>query len=109
MSRKRQPIMPKSPVTAHELAIAFEDENIMKTFGMTKSNPPSNFFKKIYQCDAFSYCIFASDKVIALIQANLPVADRHFLIDATFKVCPFGSFKQLLIIYIKYMQKVNYI
>lgn len=40
------------------------------------------------------------------MQANIQEQNRHFLIDATFKVCPFGDFKQLLIIYIEHMQKV---
>lgn len=32
---------------------------------------------------------------------------RNYFMDATFKVCPYGEFKQLLIIYIEYMEQVT--
>ncbi|XP_039486740.1 uncharacterized protein LOC120448669 isoform X2 [Drosophila santomea] len=79
----------------------------MSRFGMTKGSSPNVFFKKLYTSGSFAYCIFSSDKVITLMQANIEEQSRHFLIDATFKVCPFGDFKQLLIIYIKHMQKIT--
>lgn len=99
--------MPKSPQTPEELRISFQNDDIMKKFGMTKGENPKQFFKKLHESETFSYCIFASEKTITLMEKNINPANRHFLIDATFKVCPFGAFKQLLIIYIKYMQKVR--
>ena len=38
---------------------------------------------------------------------NIRVNDRQYLMDATFKVCPNGEFKQLLIIYIEYIESVS--
>ncbi|XP_033252415.1 uncharacterized protein LOC117191740 [Drosophila miranda] len=73
LQRKRQPFLPKPPSSAENVLEAFQDENIMNRFGITKGN----------------------------------TANQHYLIDATFKVCPFGDFKQLLIIYIKYLQKIT--
>ncbi|XP_044317503.1 uncharacterized protein LOC123038074 isoform X1 [Drosophila rhopaloa] len=85
----------------------FEDENVMNLFGMTKGNSPKCFFKKVHVSSSFAYCIFSSDKIIGLIENNIEEKNRNYLIDATFKVCPFGDFKQLLIIYIKHMQKIT--
>ncbi|XP_062141719.1 uncharacterized protein LOC133849565 [Drosophila sulfurigaster albostrigata] len=107
LQRKRQPFLPKSPITPEDVRDAFNDENIMNRFGMTKGNFPKVFFKKLYASSSFAYCVFASDKVITLMQANIEEQNRHFLIDATFKVCPFGDFKQLLLIYVKHMQKIT--
>ncbi|XP_033250714.1 uncharacterized protein LOC117189746 isoform X2 [Drosophila miranda] len=107
LQRKRQPFLPKPPSSAENVLEAFLDENIMNRFGITKGNTANQFYKKVYASSSFAYCIFSSDKVITLMQANIPEHNRHYLIDATFKVCPFGDFKQLLIIYIKYLQKIT--
>lgn len=106
MLRKRQPYIPKNPTIPADLEDAYGKQDVMLMFGMTKADPSKEFFKTVFQCDTFSYCVFASEKVITLMDCHLPKAERHFLVDATFKVCPFGAFKQLLIIYIKYMEKV---
>lgn len=60
------------------------------------------FYKGSHTEENFSYSYFASDHVIQNIKENIPEVDRQFLMDATFKVCPLGSFYQFLVIYIGY-------
>lgn len=87
-----------------EILAAFENEGIMNKFGVTGKG--QRFFKTAFTCDQFEYCIFASDDVIANIQDRIPLDRRHYLMDATFKICPYGTFKQLLIIFISYLESV---
>ncbi|XP_033239914.1 uncharacterized protein [Drosophila pseudoobscura] len=81
LQRKRQPFLPKSPSSAENVLEAFQDENIMNRFGITKGNTANQFYKKVYASSSFAYCIFSSDKVITLMQANIPEHNRHYLID----------------------------
>lgn len=68
---------------------------------------PYRFYRGVYRSDAFSYCVFASEAIIRMIDANIEVQRRNYLLDATFKVCPLGEFNQFLIIHIEYMQAVS--
>lgn len=106
LNRKRSIVLPKSPTTCAELRDAYLNEIIMNLYGYTKSSNKKIFFKYSYESTQFSYCIYVSEKVITLMTIHLEVKDRNFLIDAKFKVCPFGESKQLLIIYIEYMGRV---
>lgn len=42
------------------------------------------------------------------IKANIDVSKRRYLIDATFKVVPEGPYYQFLVIYVEYVQKVDF-
>jgi hypothetical protein len=75
-------VFPPSPKTSNSIKIAFEDPQIMINFEKTKHEDPQ-----------YSYCIFASNAVIDLIEKTIPVSERSFLMDATFKTCPLGQFK----------------
>lgn len=68
---------------------------------------PAKFFRTAHKCDAFSYCIFASEAIIQNINLNIDPERRHYLLDASFKVCPLGEFNHFLIIHIEYMETVN--
>lgn len=99
--------LPQSPLTAAEVAFAFQNEKIMERFGTTKSNEPSPFFRKVYVCSQFSYCVFASQSIIRRIETHIKIDERNFLLDATFKVCPMGDFRQLLVVYVEHHEQVN--
>lgn len=77
----------------------------MQKYGTTVSG--KRFFKRGYSCEQFSYCVFASDEIIEEYEAAIPVERRQFLMDATFKICPFGKINQIFIIYIAYLDSVN--
>lgn len=104
--------LPKSPKTCAEIIDALENENVVLSYGMTQQNGENvdglsskPFFKKAFECKDFAYCIFVSDNIVDGIK-KIPVARRNFLMDATFKVCPFGQFNQLLIIYVEHLEEV---
>lgn len=69
---------------------------------------PTKFYRSVYKCEAFSYCIFASPSIMHNIEREIAVQRRHYLMDATFKVVSLGEFNQLLIIHvaIPYVDKV---
>jgi hypothetical protein len=85
-------VFPPSPKTSNSIKIAFKDPQIMINSGKTKHKDPRDFFKTVFDIP-FSYCIFASNAVIDLIEKTIPVSERSFLMDATFKTCPLGQFK----------------
>lgn len=99
---------PRTPSTTDEINRLYSDPDFMSQFGMTKHDNPTQFFKTAYTSsdidlkDQFSYVVFASDKVIEYMETYIQVQNREFLMDSTFKVCPYGPFTQLLIIYIDF-------
>lgn len=107
MRHLRYNLLPKIPNTCQDIHDRFQNEKIMKEYGVTYHDRPRTFYKGVYECATFSYCVFASDETIETMQANITVENRHFLIDGTFKVVPLGPFTQLLVIYIQYFHEVG--
>lgn len=85
-----------------ELKEAFEKPNVMMLYGQTKhmTNTDKNqFYRTTFTSDAFSYCVFASERIIDMIKTRYERTDeRRYLMDATFKVVP-RLFTQLLVIH----------
>lgn len=81
----------------------------MATYGMSingggiESTP---FYRKEHSEKGFAYCIFASQSIINRV-VELPQDRRHFFMDGTFRVVPYGEFKQLLVIHISFFEKVK--
>lgn len=95
-----------SPRTPLEVLEAYQKEHIWTNFGLSKYGEKEFFFRAcIIEVD-FTYCIFTCSKIIQLMVQNIPTY-RNFLIDGTFACVPLGSFKQLVIIYIEYFEKVS--
>lgn len=107
LQRLRNEILPKNVSTVAGIVSAYDLPDVMLHYGTTKGQRP--FFKTAYECSLFSYCIFASDEIIEMYEDKIPLERRDFLMDATFKVCPFGPFNQLLIVYISYLEKVFFV
>lgn len=104
--------LPTSPKTSEEINLAFQSENVMQHYGMTLHNESyadgltsTPFFKYAHSSKDSQYCVFASDNIINGIK-KIPVHRRRLLMDATFKVCPYGVFSQFLIIYIEHLEEV---
>lgn len=55
--------------------------------------------------DGFENCIFSSSKSLSLIEDNINVEDRFFLMDATFRVTPRSIFNQFLVIHLQFGKK----
>lgn len=106
--RYKSSSLPPMPRTAAEVKLAFQRDDVMNLYGRTLANdsgPQTDFFRTVFVGDQFSYAVFASQKIIAEIE-KIPVTRRKYAMDATFKVCPYGEFKQLLIIHIEYIESV---
>lgn len=103
--RDRLVNMPHNAQDVPSIVVAYSKQDIVSKFGTTASG--HSFFKTAYECAEFSYCIFASDEIIKMFQEGIPQDRRKFAMDATFKICPFGVFKQILIIYVSYLDAVN--
>lgn len=99
--------MPKNPKTVAEINAAFENEEIMKSYGTALNTAKTyKFFSGGFETQKHSFCVFSSEGTIELIEQNIPPADRHILLDATFQICPVGPFKQILILYIRKYRQV---
>lgn len=102
--------MPVSPNTPLDIANNFKVASIMKEYGMimptTATDEITPFFRSVQIEQDFAYCVFASQPIINEIDM-LPEDSRHFYMDGTFKVVPYGNFNQLLIIYAEFFQKVG--
>lgn len=110
MSKARRKGLPSNVTTSKEILDAFEIPYVKEMYGSTlRSNEAekSTFFKHAYECADFSFCVFSSDDIVKYIEANVPVSERKIFSDATFKVCPFGQFKQLLIVFCELLGYVS--
>lgn len=79
----------------------------MEAFGMTAHDDAETFFDDAIRdtANGHAFCVFSSKKTVRLIE-ELPLADRHILMDATFKIVPIGEFKQLLVLYARIQNEV---
>lgn len=91
---------PESPKSIEDIIAYFAHPSVSSTTGQTKRKPgekTTEFFKHAYQCDEYAFCIFASDDVIEIIE-TISVERRMYFADGTFKICPYGEFKQVLLL-----------
>lgn len=114
LMKKSNATLPKSPISCEEIIEAYKKEKVIKNYGTTLQNDencdnlePKPFFRYAHNAKSFSYVVFASENIIDGIVKHIDVDRRKFLLDATFKVCPFGPYNQLLVIYIEHMGEVN--
>lgn len=105
--------LPKSPITCEEIIEVYRKESVMANYGMSLQNetdadalPSLEFYKTAYKCKGFSYVVFASQNMVNSIK-QIRTNKRKFLMDATFKVCPYGSYSQLLVIHIEHLSEVS--
>lgn len=106
--RIRLMAMPPSPKTVAEILAAYENKDILDAYGSTINAgdlPSTVFYRKLHSETQFAYCIFASQAIVDRIN-ELPKDRRHFFMDATFRVVPYGEFNQLLVIHVSFLEKV---
>lgn len=106
--RLRESAMPPSPKSAAEIVAAYENEEILRLYGMSLAGggvESAPFYRKVYSCDQFAYCIFASHYIIQQIK---DLEQHHIHMDGTFRVVPYGQFTQLLIMHITFFDKVHF-
>lgn len=107
----RNKSLPDSPKTIADIVSAFEKPDVKKHIGSSKHSEDIPFFIGCHEEESFAYCVFQSKYTIDLFastEAPMPIEQRDNLMDSTFKCCPFGPFNQLLILYIRYQDKVSF-
>lgn len=102
----RNNLFPKAPKTFKELEEAFQKEEVLSVFGCSKNDQNKPFYRTTVCAEQHSFALFASHDIISEINTKLDRSKLDILMDATFKVCPEGEFKQLLIIHLKYLKQV---
>lgn len=106
--RLKRGVLPENPLTVGEMNAAFAKEKIFKCYGQTLHiQNPHRFFDTAIETKDYSFSVFSSKATIELITANIPPAERHILMDATFRILPVGPFKQLLILYVRKQKQVS--
>lgn len=97
-----------SPKNAVQVVEAFNLENVWNDFGLSKDDSnPRTFFTAAITEETYSFCLFSSLKTVDLIKENISPQKRTYLVDGTFKIVPYGCFKQLLVIYVEYFEEVK--
>lgn len=109
----RNKLLPESPKTIADVIAVFEKPDVGETIGSSKHSVDVPFYvgcheeKNDKDNPSYAFCVFKSQYTIDLIHKHLPDSkDRDILMDATFKCCPYGPFKQLLLLYFRYQDKV---
>lgn len=88
--------VPKAPKTVSEIRAQYNKPAIFNVYGQTDHDDKREiFFDHLYEGKDFSYCIFSSKKIMTMIQKHMEVFERHYLIDATFKVCFLFGFQNI--------------
>lgn len=97
----------KSPNTPQEIDREFKKPEIFNSLGRSLYRDSGALFNVIQIQSSYSNCIFSSPHSISLVKSNLNTNERFFLMDATFRITPRGTFQQVLIIHVKYGIKVR--
>lgn len=105
----RNGTLPKSPKNCEEIINAYKVAYVIENYGMTireSDKPRTMYYKYTFESNEHSFCIFASDEIVAAIKEHVPQDSRRYFMDATFKIVPMGIFKQLLILYAEFMGQI---
>lgn len=97
----------KSPTLPREIEYEFKKPDIVNSLGKSLYRNSGPIYNGIQIERDFANCIFSSPHAISLVKEHIEIKDRFFLMDATFRITPRGSFQQVLIIYVKYGIKVR--
>lgn len=115
LQKIKQGTMPKTPQTVQDIIKEFAKDDISDAYGCSLHTHDYNkveltekyqFFDTAVERATYSFCVFSSKATIKLINQHIPQNERNILMDATFRICPNGPFKQLLILYIRKHRKV---
>lgn len=100
MRRYKKATMPSAPKKFEDIDAAFQNEAVNNVYGRTQQTSDTEknqFYRTTFVSEDFSYSLFASQRIIDLIQ-EYPIEKRRYMMDATFKIVP-KMYSQLLVIY----------
>lgn len=104
--------LPPSALTTENVEGLFATEDVMQRFGRTLvgiGETPTDFYRGVHTADDRSFVVFASQTIIDRIIKDIDVTRRSYLMDGTFKICPYGDYLQLLVIHIEHIHLVKLI
>lgn len=107
LRRLKNKSYPKRPLTAGEIIELFKKDKITEEYGFNLSHTERFYIDTIDVPGEYSFSLFASKEAMKLVEEHVAPDERNYLMDATFKICPFGCYYQLLIIYIEYRNDVS--
>lgn len=107
LQRIKNGTIPKNPQTVDEINEAFKNKEILELFGHTLGMKDL-FFDGAVKTENVDFCVFSSKKQIQLLNTHVDDKRLHLLMDATFRTCPMGPFKQFLIIYARIHHQVSF-
>lgn len=109
MAKARRGALPKDPKNVNELNALMETPHVRENYGKTKRHEPKEgeapksektaFFRYAFECNDFSYCIFAAEDIVSIMETKTVRSERTLFADGTFKICPVGQFNQVLILF----------
>lgn len=106
LSRIKSNCYPKKPTTFKEIKDSFDTPAINLEYGRTLNQTEKLYVDTIVTVN-YSFCIFASFKIINIVKQHIRPGERNYLLDGTFKVAP-EMFYQLLIISIEFENDVRH-
>lgn len=111
-NQARRNALPKNAATIQQILEAFAKDYVRLTYGYTyrpNGAETSTFFKHAHDNgDGTGFCVFSSDEIVKLIEANVTVPERKLYSNATFKITPVGCFKQVLVMHCNLMGHVSH-
>lgn len=100
--------VPPAPRTIDDVLTAFERPDIFDAYAYSKhTDGREKFLDYIHKGPDFNYMIFSSKRIMALINEHIEPSQRKYLIDGTFYISPYGSFKQVLMIHLQKFDTVH--
>lgn len=75
MQRSRAFALPKNAIDVAAIDDRYSIPENMQMYGKSLADG-ATFFKTAYECAEFSYCVFASDVLIDMMEADIPRALR---------------------------------
>lgn len=106
--RIKNNFMPKSPSSFKDILKMFQENKIMKEFGMSRYEKDEKFYYNTIIEENFAYSIFMSPTICSIINSWENNEPRNYLMNETFSITPTGSiFKQIIIIHIAHSEYVS--
>lgn len=104
LRRMKNKKVPTAPKTIEDVLNVFSDPAIITQYGLNLRKS-ERFYINTVKNPGFT--VFASFQAIKMIEKNIPLDERRYLLDATFKVKPLGDYYQVLIIHIELKNDVS--
>lgn len=109
LNRLKNPPYSNIPKKLAEINEALNNPEIKERHGRTLAKNDELYIgSEVHTDPDFSFHVFASKSAIKLVEENIDIGKRHYLMDGTFNVAPL-KFSQLFIISVEFKNDVRVI